>query len=76
MTKRIIAGILGTLAAFASVLPLGYAFEILKGFGNADVSFWPNVLSELLMCSIALAGLWMGIRFLRFASSGQRQPTA
>jgi hypothetical protein len=76
MAKRIIAGILGTLAVFASLLPLGYAFEILKDFGNPDVSFWPNVLGELLMCSIALAGLCMGIRFLRFASSGKRRPTA
>jgi|ERR1700730_6240057 hypothetical protein len=71
MAKRIIAGILGTLAVFASLLPLGYAFLILKDFKNPDVSFWPNVLGELFTCAIALAGLWIGIRFLRFAWSGR-----
>jgi hypothetical protein len=70
MAKRIIAGILGTLAVFGSLLPLGYAFEILTDFKNPDISFWANVLGELFICSIALAGLWVGIRFLRFASSG------
>ena len=73
MVKRIIAGILGTFAVFGSVLPLGYAFEIFKDFKNPDVSFWSNVLGVLFMCSIALVGLWVGIRFLRFSSSGQCQ---
>lgn len=73
MARRIIAGILGTLAVFASLLPLGYAFEIFKDFKNPDVSFWPNVLGVLFMCSIALAGLWVGMRFVRFASSGRSQ---
>jgi hypothetical protein len=73
MAKRIIAGILGTLAVFASLLPSGYAFEIFKDFKNPDVSFWSNVLGVLFMCSIALVGLWVGIRFLRFASSGRSQ---
>jgi hypothetical protein len=73
MAKRIIAGVLGLLAVFASLLPVGYAFEIFKDFQNPDVPFWPNVLAELFMCSIALAGLWIGIHFLRFASSGRNQ---
>jgi hypothetical protein len=71
MAKRIVLGILGTIAAFGSLLPLGYAFEILKDFKNPEISFWPNVLGELLMCLIALAGLWIGIRFLQFAASGR-----
>jgi hypothetical protein len=71
MAKRIVLGILGAIAAFGSLLPLGYAFEIFKDFKNPEISFWPNVLGELLMCSIALAGFWIGIRFLRFAWSGR-----
>jgi hypothetical protein len=70
MTKRIIAGILGTLGAFGSLVAVGYAFELSKDFGTPGVSFWPNVLGEILMCSMALAGMWVGLRFLRFATSG------
>jgi len=73
MPNRIIAGILGTLAVVASALPLGWAFEILKDFKNPDVPFWSNVLGEFFMCSIALVGLWIGIHFLQFSSSGQNQ---
>jgi len=73
MAKRIVLGILGAIAAFGSFLPLGYAFEIFKDFQNPDIAFWPNVLGILLMCSIALAGMWIGIRFLRFALSGQSE---
>jgi len=71
MAKRIVLGILGAIAAFGSLLPLGYAFEIFKDFKNPEISFWPNVLGELLMCSIALVGLWIGIRFLRFADPAE-----
>jgi hypothetical protein len=71
MAKRVVLGILGTIAALGSLLPLGYAFEIFKDFGNPQIAFWPNVLGTLLMCSIALAGMWTGTRFLRFALSGQ-----
>jgi len=71
MAKRIVLGILGAIAAFGSLLPLVYAFEIFKDFKNPEISFWPNVLGELLKCSIALVGLWIGIRFLRFAGSGR-----
>jgi hypothetical protein len=73
VAKRIIAGILGSLAVFGSLLPLGYAYEILKDFGNPEVSFWPNVGGELLFCLIAVAGFWTGLRFLRFAASGESQ---
>jgi hypothetical protein len=73
MAKRLIAGIVGTVAVFASVVSVGYALELLKDFQNPDVSFWLNVLGEFFMCSIALAGSWIGIRFLRFASSGRSQ---
>jgi len=71
MAKRVVLGILGTIVAFGSVLPLGYAFEIFEDFGNPHIAFWPNVVGTLLMCSIALPGMWTGIRCLGFASSGE-----
>jgi uncharacterized membrane protein len=73
MSKRIVASIFGTIAVLASVLPLGYAFEISKDFGNPNVPFWSNVLGEFFMCSIALTGMWVGLRLLRFASTGQSE---
>jgi hypothetical protein len=73
MAKRIVLGILGAIAAFGSFLPLGYAFEIFKDFNNPDTSFWPNVLGVVLMCSIALPGFWLGMRFLGFALSGRSE---
>jgi hypothetical protein len=71
MAKRIIAGILGTLAVLASVLPVCYAFEVFTEVRNPDVSLWVNVLAGLIMSSIAITGIWIGIRFLRFAFSGR-----
>jgi hypothetical protein len=65
MLKRIIAGILGTIAVLASFLPLRYALEDYKN---------PNA-GELVMCSLGIAALWMGARFLRFAVSGQSMQT-
>jgi hypothetical protein len=75
MAKRITAGILGTIAAVTSLLPLEFAFEILKDFKNPDVAFWSNVLGELFMCSLAVGGLSIGIHFLRFAASGRTRQT-
>jgi hypothetical protein len=73
MAKRIIAGILGSLAVFGSLLPLGDVFEIFKDFGNPKISFWPNAAGVLLEGSIALLGLWLGLRFLRFFACGPSQ---
>lgn len=79
MAKRAAAGIVGAIAAVGSLLPLGYAFLIFKDFGNPDIPFWPNILGELIMCSIALTGLWIGIRLLNFSLTGRsresRSPT-
>lgn len=75
MTKRITSGILGATAVLGSLLPLGYAFEIFKDFTNPEVSFWPNLLGELLACLIAILALWIGERGLRFAVSGRSVET-
>jgi len=70
MVKRIIAGILGAISALISILPLIYAFGMFGDFSNPHVGFWPTLLGEVLMCSIAAAALTLGISFLRFAASG------
>ena len=74
MAKRIMSGILGAIVLFGSLLPLGNAFEIFKDFENPDLPFWPNVLGTFAMGAIAVAGLSIGIYFLRFASSGHESP--
>lgn len=66
--NRRIQRVLGTIALLGSLLPFGYALEIFKDFKNPDVPFWPNALGELVMCLIAITGVWIGIRFLRYAS--------
>ena len=71
MSKRIIAAILGAIAVFASLIPLGYAFEIFRDFKNPDVPFRDTALGGLVNSSIALTALVIGIRFLRFAGSGR-----
>src|SRR5579863_700910 len=67
MTKRVIAGILGAMAVFASLLPLGYTYEILRDLHNPDVPVRETVLGGALMSLIALTGFVLGIRFLLFA---------
>ncbi|MBV9886948.1 MAG: hypothetical protein JO119_10420 [Acidobacteria bacterium] len=62
--KRTTGAILGVTVMIGSLLPLGYAFEILGDFGNPGVSFWPNVLGVVVLGSLAFAGFWFGFRLL------------
>jgi hypothetical protein len=55
------------MAAIASLLPLGYAYEILRDLHNPDVPVRETVLVGSLMSFIALTGFVLGIRFLLFA---------
>ena len=76
MAKRILAGILGSVAVLGSLLPLGFAFEISKDFfNNPATNLWTNVAGGFLMSSIALYGFWLGARLLRFAASGVSRRT-
>jgi hypothetical protein len=74
MAKRIIAGILGALAIFGSLLPLVYAFEIFKDIGSPDAPFWPTILLVIFLCLLALVGVWIGVRFLLYALTDVSQP--
>jgi len=71
MPKRIIAAIIGTLAVAVGIVACGYTYEVARDFGNPEVSFWPNVLGTAFMGTIALGGLTLGMRFLRFALLGR-----
>jgi hypothetical protein len=71
MPKRIIAAIIGALAVAVGIVACGYTYEVSRDFGNPQVSFWPNVLGTAFMGTIALGGLILGMRFLRFAFVGR-----
>jgi hypothetical protein len=71
MPKRIIAGIIGALALAVGIVACGYTYEVARDFGNPEVSFWPNVLGTTFMGTMALGGLAVGMRFLRFALLGR-----
>lgn len=70
MSKRIFAATIGVLSVFAGLAASGYAISVSEDFRNPAVSFWFAALGELVMCSMAFAGLGIGIRYLRFAFTG------
>jgi hypothetical protein len=72
MWKRVIAGLLGTIAMLAGAIFAAYALEIFRDFFSASVEFWSNVLGTTIMLALALIGLWLGFRFLNFAMAGER----
>jgi len=61
---------------FASLIAFAKAFWGLDDFRNLDVPFRVSAPAELIMCSIALAALGMGVRFLRFAWTGRSDPSS
>jgi len=69
--KRIVGAVLGAVVVIGSLLPLGYAYAILKDARNPDVA--SSLLLGLFLGCVGVAGLWIGARFLRFAASGQSQ---
>ncbi len=71
MWKRIIASILGAIVLFAGIIASVFTIEGLEDFRDPAVSFWFTAIGETLMCSIALTGIGMGGRFLRFAWRGR-----
>jgi hypothetical protein len=76
MAKRIIAGILGGMAAFASLLPLGYTYEVFRDLQDPAVPVWSTVLAGLFFSLMALTGFVIGFRFLRFAFGCRSERTS
>jgi hypothetical protein len=71
MSKRIVSSILGAIGLFAGLIAGVFTIEGAQDFTNPAVPFRLAVLGELLMCSMSLAALIIGVRFLRFAWRGR-----
>lgn len=75
MSKRIVASIVGLVAVFVSLIACVFAIEATRDvLKNPAVFSCFDVFGFLTMWSMALAGFWLGIRFLRFAWSGRSKP--
>jgi len=71
MSKRILAGILGTLAVVAGVIAFGYANMSSGDFRNPNVSFWTAILGTGIMWLLTLGAFSMGIHFLKYCVTGE-----
>ena len=69
--KRMPAGVLGLLAAFAGALAIIYAISGFEDFWNPAVPLRLAIVGELCMCSMAFGALAIAIRLVRFSISGR-----
>jgi hypothetical protein len=66
MWRRVLAGILGTLAILAGgVIAYGYARMASDDFSNPNVSFWIAMLGTGLIWLLTLGAFSMGVHFLK-----------
>jgi hypothetical protein len=66
MWRRVLAGILGTLAVLAGAIACGYAIMASDDFSNPDVSLWTALLGTGLIWLLTLGAFAMGIHFLKY----------
>ena len=71
MSRRILAGTLGTLAVVAGVIAFGYASMASGDFRNPTVSFWTAILGVAIMWLLTLGAFGMGIHFLKYCFTGE-----
>lgn len=71
MWRRVLAGILGTLAVLAGVIAYGYARMASDDFSNPNVSFWTATLGTGLLWLLTLGAFCMGIHFLKYFVTGR-----
>jgi hypothetical protein len=71
MWRRVLAGILGTLAVLAGVIAYGYARMASGDFSNPNVSFWTAILGTGLIWLLTLGAFCMGIHFLKYCFTGK-----
>jgi hypothetical protein len=67
MWRRVLAGILGTLAVLAGVIAYGYARMASEDLSNPNVSFWTAILGTGIMWLLTLGAFGMGIHFLKYS---------
>jgi hypothetical protein len=71
MWRRVLAGILGTLAVLAGAIACGYALMASDDFSNSDVSFWIALLGTGIIWLLTLGAFAMGIHFLKYCVTGK-----
>jgi hypothetical protein len=71
MWRRVLAGILGTLAVLAGVIAYGYASMASDDFRNPNVSFLTAILGTGIMWLLTLGAFGMGIHFLKYCVTGK-----
>jgi hypothetical protein len=71
MSRRVLAGVVGTLAVLAGVIAFGYASMDLEDFRNPNVSFWTATLGVGIMWLLTLGAFGMGIHFLKYCFTGE-----
>jgi len=70
MWRRILAGILGSLAVLAGVTAYGYARMASEDFSDPNVSLWTAILGTGLMWLLTLGAFCLGVHFLKYCFTG------
>jgi hypothetical protein len=72
IVHRIISGILGTLVGLAGCVASIYGSMGFDELHNGDVPLWETLIALLVMWTLALGGLYLAFRFLKFAFARPR----
>jgi hypothetical protein len=71
MWRRVLAGLLGTLAVLAGIVAYGYASMASEDFKNPNVSIWTAILGTGIIWLLTLGASGMGIHFLKYCFTGK-----
>jgi len=73
MAKRVIAGIVGTIAILATVVPIADGLGILHDRLAYGVGSWSDLAAVPVFGLLAAIPTWIGLRFLKFAQTGRQE---